>query len=239
MTIAKGRTSFECYLDELFIVLERYLHLVPLLIFETKTSQIKETERIIADEKDPDLRDCLSTQLFNWNRFEDLDEIPDIFYKSYLILLCSYSESFISKLYKEISNQDEIDVINKKKIYFNDYWTAVNNYINKNIEFDQSEFNKVFEFRNLIVHGNSLLVHPNENENKKRYETLLKRNLYVNQFVAEYPESLKVDRERKLIICDNKFLNDITSIFHSELSNILSQAEAKLSNLNLHIDPYK
>lgn len=239
MTIANGRTSFEYYLDESFIVLDRYLDLVPVLIFETKTSQINEAEKIIATENDPEIKEGLSTHLFNLNRFEDLDEMPDIFYKSYLISLCSYCESFIAKLYWEISNIDEINQINEKIKYFNHYWLAVNSYINKNIEFDQSKFDKVFEFRNLIVHGNSLLVHPNENEDKKRYEKLLKRNLYVNQFVAEHPESLKVVKERKLIICDNKFLKDITTFFHSELSDILSQAEAKLSDLNLHIDPYK
>jgi hypothetical protein len=237
MTIAKGRTSFEYYLDESFIILERYLDLVPVLIFETKTSQIKEAEKNIAAEKDLEIKEGLSTHLFNWNRFEDLDEMPDIFYKSYLISLCSYCEGFISKLYKEISNQDEIDDIKKEKIYFNDYWSVINKYIGSKIEFNQSKFFKVFKLRNLIVHGNSLLINPNKNDHA--YDTLLKRNLYVNQFIVKYPDSLKLEKDSKLIICDNKFLKDITKFFHSELSDILTQAEAKLSNLDLHIDPYK
>lgn len=237
MTIAKGRTSFEYYLDESFIVLERYLDLVPVLILESKESQIKETEKIIADEKDPDVKESMSTLFYRWNRFEDFDEMPDIFYKSFLISLCNFCESFTAKLHEELSILNKIKKTNESGLYFKDYWTTLNKYIDNESNYFQTNFYKVFELRNLIVHGNSLLVKPKEND--KNFKTLLYRNLIVNQFVEVYPESIKIKNDNKLIICDNKFLKNSTSIIHNELSIILSQIEIKLSKLNLYIDPFK
>lgn len=54
MTIAKGRSNFECYLDESFLILERYLYLLPDLISEyIRMTQLKETEKTISKEEDP------------------------------------------------------------------------------------------------------------------------------------------------------------------------------------------
>lgn len=237
MTIAKGRTSFEYYLDESFIVLERYLDLVPVLILESKDFQINETEKIIADEKDPDIKESISTHLYRFNRFEDFDEMPDIFYKSFLISLCNFCESFTAKLYKELSILNKVKKTNESGFYFKDYWEALNNYIDNELNYFQTKFYKVFELRNLIVHGNSLLVKPNDND--RNFKTLLNRFFLVNQFVEEYPDSLKVQYDSKLIICDNKFLKAISSILHNELLIVLSQTETKLSELNSYIDPYK
>lgn len=237
MTITKGRTSFEYYLDESFIVLERYLDLVPVLILESKDSQIRETDKIIADEKDPDIKESISTHLYRWNRFEDFDEMPDIFYKSFLISLCNFCESFTAKLYEELSILNKIKKTNESGFYFKDYWTTLNKYIDNESNYFQTKFYKVFELRNLIVHGNSLLIKPKETD--KNFKTLSNRNLLVNQFVEVYPESLKIQNDNKLIICDNKFLKTISSILHNELLIVLSQIEKKLSEINLHIDPYK
>ena len=59
----------------------------------------------------------------------------------------------------------------------------------------------------------------------------------MNQFVESYPNSLKIDNDNKLIIKDNIFLTEVTSIIYDGLSIILSQTETKLKNSNLHIVP--
>lgn len=229
MTIAKGRSNFECYLDESFIILERYLDLLPDLITEYKNTQLKETEKTISKEEDPYIKQTISTHLHNLNRFEDFNEMHDIFYKSYLISICSFSESFLAKLFKKLSILNEIKKINDSEFYFKKYLEVINNYLNQKNTNYQIKLHNIFELRNLIVHGNSLLVNPNNN-NK-----ISNRILIVNQFVESYPNSLKIDNDNKLIIKDNIFLTEITSIIYDGLSIILSQTETKLKNSNLHI----
>jgi hypothetical protein len=234
MTIAKGRTNFECYLDELFIVLERYLDLVPVLILEAKTFQIKETDKIIEAEKDPYINESISTYLFDWNRFEDFDEMTDIFYKSYLISLCSYCESFISKIYCELLRLNVIETIKKNKKHFIDYWIEITKYIGDKSEFDQTIFHKIFEIRNLIVHCNSSLIEPNKTY--KNIDISSKRTLYVNEYVEKYPNSLKIEDEIKLIFIGNEFLKETTLMLQHELLCILLQTETKLSESGLNIN---
>lgn len=229
MTIAKGRSNFECYLDESFIILERYLDLLPDLITEYKNTQLKETEKTISKEEDPYIKQTISTHLHNLNRFEDFNEMHDIFYKSYLISICSFSESFLAKLFKKLSILNEIKKINDSEFYFKKYLEVINNYLNQKNTNYQIKLHNIFELRNLIVHGNSLLVNPNNN-NK-----ISNRILIVNQFVESYPNSLKIDNDNKLIIKDNIFLTEITSIIYDGLSIVLSQTETKLKNSNLHI----
>lgn len=229
MTIAKGRSNFECYLDESFIILERYLDLLPDLITEYKNTQLKETEKTISKEEDPYIKQTISTHLHNLNRFEDFNEMHDIFYKSYLISICSFSESFLAKLFKKLSILNEIKEINDSEFYFKKYLEVINNYLNQKNTNYQIKLHNIFELRNLIVHGNSLLVNPNNN-NK-----ISNRILIVNQFVESYPNSLKIDNDNKLIIKDNIFLTEVTSIIYDGLSIILSQTETKLKNSNLHI----
>ncbi len=174
--IAHGRNTLQAHIDEYAIVLERLLSEVPKQItslFCELEEEIDKTAADLPDEEAGAIKDDLAMAY----RMDDKTEMLESFYKSMVIMICSYCEkTLLSMLPTDIQEQYK----NKgRKIDI--YYKAIQKYYSVKLQ----PIRKVWKskcdfvkFRNDITHrkeyDNTLLTTEYLNSNLKMAKHLLK-----------------------------------------------------------------
>ena len=174
--IARGRNSLQAHIDEYAIVLERLLFEVPEQIkssFCELEQEIDKTTGGLPDEETCTIKDALAMAY----RMDDKTEMLESFYRSMVIMVCSYCETtLLSMLPTDIQEQYK----NKgRKIDI--YYKAIQRYYSVKLH----PIGKVWKgkcdfvkFRNDITHGkeydNTLLTFEYINSNLKMAKHLLR-----------------------------------------------------------------
>jgi len=230
MAIAKGRTNFETYLDDSFFVFHNYLNSIPLLIANNETANLSDFENIVKSESDSDIRELKSNYYYPLYRFEDYEIMRDIFYKSYLVSLCSFCECFAEEVYRKftVSIGDEIEPKRKR---FSEYCEPICKFVAINFKYDSNDIKKIFELRNFIVHNDSKLDFCDSANKVDRYRINL-----VAKLTAKNHDSLMI-KSGKLTITNGRYLNNITNLIQSDFASVLSKLESELRKRSMHISP--
>ena len=174
--IAKGKNDLQAHIDEYAIVLERLLVEVPEQIKSSFCELEQEIDKTAADlpsEEACTIKDSLEMAY----RMDDKTEMLESFYKSMVIMVCSYCETtLLSMLPTDIQEQYK----NKgRKIDI--YYKAIQKYYGVKLQ----PIGKVWKgkcdfvkFRNDITHGkeydNTLLAYEYLNSNLKMAKHLLR-----------------------------------------------------------------
>ncbi|MCM1223154.1 MAG: hypothetical protein NC548_52755 [Lachnospiraceae bacterium] len=174
--IAKGRNDLQMHIDEYAIVLERLLFEVPKQI-KSSFSELKKEIEGTAVSLPPEEAYTIKSSLTEAYRMDDEAEMIESFYKSMVIMICSYCETtLLSMLPTDIQEQYK----NKgRKIDI--YYKTIQRYYGvklqpiKKVWRDKCDFVK---FRNDITHGkeydNTPLTSEYINSNLKMAKHLLK-----------------------------------------------------------------
>lgn len=175
--IAKGKNDLQAHIDEYAIVLERLLSEVPEQIkssFYELEQEIDKTVDDLPDEEACTIKDALAMAY----RMDDKTEMLESFYKSMVIMVCSYCEKTLLmmlptktkvKQEKEESKIDALFRVIKSTYNLNEI---------DSVEILWSNKKNFIQFRNDIVHGkeydNTLLTSEYINSNLKMAKHLLR-----------------------------------------------------------------
>lgn len=174
--IAKGKNALQAHIDEYAIVLERLLFEVPEQIkssFYELEQEIDKTTDGLPNEEACTIKDSLEMAY----RMDDKIEMLESFYKSMVIMVCSYCETtLLSMLPTDIQEQ-----CRNKGRKIDIYYKAIQRYYGVRLQpirkvwKDKCDFVK---FRNDITHGkeydNTLLTSEYLNANLKMVTHLLR-----------------------------------------------------------------
>lgn len=174
--IAHGRNTLQAHIDEYAIVLERLLFEVPKQI-KSSFSELKKEIEGTAVSLPPEEAYTIKSSLTEAYRMDDEAEMIESFYKSMVIMVCSYCETtLLSILPTDIQEQ-----YRNKGRKIDIYYKAIQKYYGVKLQpirkvwKDKCDFVKL---RNDITHGkeydNTLLTSEYINSNLKMVKHLLR-----------------------------------------------------------------